>query len=172
MNIPKPKQDTYPPYYSKYISLVPSENLLQELLDQLFASLQVLENITEEKSSHAYAHGKWTIKELLKHVIDTERIFCFRALSIARGEIKNIPGFDENEYVKNSNANLRKFSEIREEFIAVRTASISLVKGFTDDVFHHSGIANGNRVNVSAICYMIVGHEIHHRNILIERYLS
>ena len=137
----------------------------QSVIDNFF------DRISEEKSTYAYAEGKWTLKELLQHVIDTERIFIYRALAFARKETQSLPGFDEKTYATNSNANARSWKSLCEELKAVRNTSRLLFENFTDEMLSSSGLANNNPTTVNAIGFILVGHVYHHKNIVETRYL-
>lgn len=125
----------------------------------------------KKKSCYAYAPGKWTLKELLQHVIDAERIFNYRALAIARKETTSLPGFEENDYALNSNANERSWNNLIHELKAVRTSSIILFDSFNEEVFGYLGIANNNSITVNAIGFITVGHIYHHKKVIEDRYL-
>jgi dihydroorotate dehydrogenase len=168
--MPKPGKETYPSYYENYISLVAEEDVLtalenqQPMIDQFFSA------ISEEKSTYAYAPGKWTLKEMLQHIIDTERIFAFRALAFARGEQQPVPGFEENEYAANSNANARSWESLCKELKAVRKATRMLFENFSSPMMNQTGVANQKPVTVNAIGFVIVGHINHHKSIIEQRY--
>lgn len=170
--MPKPSPDTYPAFFKKYVDMVPEEDLPTAFANQLPVITELLNNITEEKSRYAYAPGKWTLKELLQHMIDTERLFNYRALCFARKETVSLPGFDEDAYAANSNANARSWQQMVTEFLAVRKASELLYVSFSKEMLENSGIANNNRATVISIGFMIVGHVYHHKNVMEERYLS
>ncbi len=167
----KPVDGTFTPYFKNYIDLVVEDNLKDALKNQESDINNFFVSIPEAKSNDPYAPGKWTLKELLQHIIDTERIFNYRALALARKEKNSLPGFDENEYAANSNANNRNWKDLCEELIAVRKATVILFNSFTDDVLHYSGLANNKPVTVLALGYVIAGHFNHHKNIVEERYL-
>lgn len=118
----------------------------------------------------AYAAGKWTLKELLQHVTDTERVFIYRAMCVARGEKQSLPGFDEDMYAANSNANARSWKSLAEEFLAVRQSSRLLFESFTEEMLNQSGTANNRPIHVNAIGFILVGHALHHMHIARERY--
>lgn len=165
------KTHNYTDYFDKYLKLVPEIHLI-DALEYSFHQLETLViTISEEKGNYAYAPEKWTIKELLIHLIDTERIFCYRALTIARNDKSDIPGFDENFYVKESNAGSRTLSSILNEYKAVRTSTINLFQNFSDEMLNRSGKANNNSMTVLSIGYFISGHELHHLSILNSLYL-
>ncbi len=170
--MPKPTEGTYPEYFGNYIKLVPEDNITdaiknqQPLIDNFFTS------ITEEKAGYAYAEGKWTLKELLQHVIDAERIFNYRALAIARNEQQSLPGFEENDYASSSDANHRSWKELVEELQAVRKTTILLFKSFTSNMYKQVGLANEKPVSVNALGFITIGHLYHHAKIVEERYLA
>jgi uncharacterized damage-inducible protein DinB len=137
-----------------------------KLINDFFAS------ISEEKSMHAYAEGKWTIKEVLQHMIDTERIFNYRAVCFARKEAASLPGFEENDYAANSNANARSWKSLVEEFLAVRHATELMFDSFTDEMLDTAGKANNNSVTVGSVGFISVGHFYHHKKVIEERYFA
>ena len=166
----KPMEGTFPPYFSRYIDLVKET----KVTDALQTQSDLIENYfdtLEAKADYAYAPGKWTLKEMLQHMIDTERIFCFRALCFARQEKANIPGFEEDEYAANSHANDRTWKSLCEEMKVVRKSTRLLYESFSTDDFMHSGSANNKPVSVLALGFMTVGHVYHHVNVIKERYL-
>jgi DinB superfamily len=169
--MPKPPKDTHPSYFQHYIDLVPEEDLQAAFTNQLPLITAFLQKITEEKSIHAYAPGKWTIKELLQHMIDTERVFAFRSLCFARKEKASLPGFDENDYAANSDAAKRSWAQLVEEFLAVRKTTELLFKSFTTEALQNSGVANNNPATVASMGFTTLGHVYHHKKILEERYL-
>jgi hypothetical protein len=158
-------------YFKHYIDLVDdNENLISTLEHTHQRTNEFLDLITEEQGNYAYAEGKWTIKELLTHLIDTERIFCNRALRIARNDKTDLPGYDHDEYVKYSSSNERNLCEICKEYNLVRQGTIALFNSFTSTMLNREGLANNNKLTVLAIGFIISGHEIHHIKILAERY--
>ena len=169
--MPKPSPANYPVYFKKYVDLVPDEDLLTGFQNQAAVIKELLVGITEEKSMYAYDTGKWTLKELLQHMIDTERIFNYRALAIARKETASLPGFDENIYAQNSNANNRTWQNLVDEFLAVRSSTEMLYKSFTDEALAATGTSNNNPVTVISLGFITLGHFYHHKNIMQERYL-
>ena len=159
-------------YFNYYISLVSNSPDVNTALEQTHKTTNdLLDLITEEKGNYVYADGKWTIKELLVHLIDTERIFCNRALRFARNDQTDLPGYNHDEYVPNSGANERTLNDISNEFNIVRQGTIALFNSFTPEMLERKGTANGNNLTVLAIGFVISGHEKHHVNILDERYL-
>lgn len=167
--MPQLQKSEYPEYYHKYVELVGERDPLEVLKDQ--RTQQFWHELPPDKDDYRYAEGKWTPKELLGHVIDCERIMAYRALSIARGETQPLPGFDENMYVENANFGERKVESLTMELHFVRASTIMLFAGMNDEILLKTGIANGNPVSVRALLYIIAGHELHHVNILKERYL-
>lgn len=168
----KPTPNDYPQFYANYINLIKDENLLTAFAAQAHIVEHFFANITEEKSCLNYAPGKWTLKELLQHIIDTERIFMYRALCIARNEQQSLPGFEENEYAAASQANERTWDDLCKEMSITRKSIQLLFISFTDEMMQKKGICNDKSITVSAIGYAIIGHLTHHINIIEERYLS
>ena len=169
--MPKPTEGTYPVYFQTYINYVQEEDVMTAIENQQSVIDNFFDRISEEKSTYGYAEGKWTLKELLQHVIDTERIFIYRALAFARKETQSLPGFDEKTYAANSNANARTWKSLCEELKAVRNTSRLLFENFTDEMLSSSGLANNNPTTVNAIGFILVGHVYHHKNIVETRYL-
>lgn len=171
--IPKPQPGEYPPYARMYIDLLPDDGrLLEHLRDNLRTVIDLASSLPEAKLLHRYAPGKWTIKEVLVHVVDDERIYAYRALCFARGETAPLPGFEQDDYAALSGANDRSLQSILTEYAAVRESTIALFDGFADDVLVRSGVANDNRASVRALGWHIAGHELHHLNLIRDRYLA
>ncbi|MDP4285756.1 MAG: DinB family protein [Bacteroidota bacterium] len=160
----------YPPFFNTYIKLITYDNFKLVLRNQLSEAENLFSVKTEEQSLFRYAEGKWTIKEVLQHIIDTERIFTYRALVFARKDKNTLSSFDEKEYAANSHANDRNWEELQEEFQTVRKSTIILFDSFTDDNLSTSGKINNYSLSVMAIAYIIAGHVLHHMNIIRERY--
>ncbi len=169
--MPKPSPATYISYFKRYIDQVPEEDLMPAFKNQTAGLAVFLKSISEEKSSYAYAGGKWTIKELLQHVIDTERIFNYRALCIARGEKQGLPGFEENDYAANSYANNRSWGSLVSEFLLLRQSTEMMYETFNAAVMDNAGTSNNNPVTVASLGFTTVGHWYHHKKVLEERYL-
>ncbi len=161
----------YPKYVQGYLDLVKENDLFEAFNNQLPVIKELLDSISEEKSTYAYAPGKWTLKEMLQHCIDAERIFNYRALCFARKETASLPSFEENAYAANSYANERTWQSLKEEFFAVRLTTEMLFKSFTAEALASSGVANNNTSSVISIGFLNVGHLQHHINIIKERYL-
>ncbi len=168
----KPSLTSYPVYFQRYVDQVPEEDLLTAFQNQLPVIKPFLSSVPEERSSYAYDEGKWTLKEVLQHMIDTERIFNYRVLCFARGEKASLPSFEENDYAANANANARKWQDLVEEFLAVRHATELLFKSFSEEMLDRSGISNNNPATVKSFGFVIVGHFYHHKKVMEERYLS
>jgi uncharacterized damage-inducible protein DinB len=158
-------------YVQRYLDLIPSESWLEELKKSGEKTVEIYSNLTDEQSLFAYAEGKWTLKELLLHLSDAERVFQYRILAFARGEKNELPGFDEELYAENSFANERKLDSLLEEYQLVRKSSQILLETLNPSVLNNIGTANGNQISAETIGKLIVGHNIHHLNIIEERYL-
>jgi uncharacterized damage-inducible protein DinB len=168
----RPQANTYGDYYRNYISLVEENDLFSALENAVDRSLTFWSDLTEEQGNYRYAEGKWSIKELLQHIIDTERIFSYRALAFARGEQTPLPGYDENQYADNCMAGSRSLKEMVHELAMVRKSTIALFKSFDESILENIGKASGSNLSVRAAGFIIVGHEIHHMNVVKERYLN
>jgi uncharacterized damage-inducible protein DinB len=163
---------TYAAYFQKYISLVDAETVT-EAINKYSSSINVFfADIPEDKTEYKYAEDKWSVKELLQHVTDAERIFAYRALRIARQDKTPLPGFDENSYAAASNASQRDWKDLLEEFRAVRWSTDLLLQSFDENQLEQVGITNNNATSAKAIAFIIFGHLLHHKRILEERYLS
>lgn len=162
--------DEYADFYAGYISNMKQGNIKEILSSDLQEWKNLFSNLTDLEGLKAYAPGKWTVKELILHCIDTERIFCTRALMIARGESKNIPGYDHELYTNNSNANDRSLESLKVEFFNQRLSTQTLFDTFSDADLKKSGIANNNKLSVRAAAYIIPGHCKHHFNVMREKY--
>jgi hypothetical protein len=165
------KSDEYPVSWEPYIEVVNKEPK-QVLKEQLISFPAFLADIPASKAEYAYAEGKWTIKEVLGHVIDTERIMAYRALRFARNDIQSLPGYDEEVFVKNAHFNDYSLDHYAEEFTLLRKSNLFLIESFNTIELSRSGLANERLVSVRAIIYVIAGHLAHHRNIIQERYLN
>jgi uncharacterized damage-inducible protein DinB len=161
-----------PEYYYKYINLVNENDLDQAFQKHQTDLIATLPEVPADKWDYSYAEGKWTIKEVVQHIIDGERIFCYRALCFARKDKTSLPGFDENTYAAASKANKRTKEYLIEELQTAQKSSAQLFHSFDEEQLNESGVANGKSVYVKGIGYIIVGHALHHKNILLERYLQ
>lgn len=163
----------YAPYFLTYISQVSDEyTLIEELEISVHRLIKFVQNIPMDKFDYRYAEGKWTIKDILQHIIDTERIFAYRALRIARNDKTEMPGFDENEYAIEANGSSRSIQSLLTELAVVRQGTLSLFKSLSNQEFVRIGTASNNPVSVRALGFMVIGHQNHHQRIFEERYLS
>ena len=168
--IQRPQPDEYVSYYHTYIGKVPDGDVIA-LMEKLKGSTyQLFSSMSDEKANHAYGEGKWTLKQVLGHMIDTERTFAYRLLCFSRNYIE-LPGFDQDIYVNNANFNNRTIQSLAEEFRATRESSIYMISALTDEQLERKGVASGNEVSVRALVYMLPGHELHHLKLIKERYL-
>jgi len=158
-------------YFNHYIKQVDSLEPIEALKETLSEFISLLENVEDEKGLHYYEDGKWSIKEVIAHIIDAERVFAYRAMSFARNDQNDLAGFDDHLYTQNSGANNRSMNELLEEFSVLRKASIALFASFDRDMWARTGAANGITIDVKSLAYLIAGHCRHHGNILQERYL-
>ncbi|WP_299053283.1 DinB family protein [uncultured Polaribacter sp.] len=166
-----PKEE-YHEYFEKYIQLVNSDTSILDNLENSQKSFDtLLQSVPQEKHNYAYADGKWTLKELIQHIIDTERVFTYRALCFGRNDTTSLPGFDQDVFVANDNANERDYRHLIEEMQVLRQSTIHLFKSFSEDALLRVGIASENKISVRALGYLFSGHQIHHLNIVKERYL-
>ena len=170
--IPRPDASEYLQYYGKYVDRVPDGDLLQTLRAQLDETLALVRGLPEEQGGHRYAPGKWSIREVVGHVIDAERIFAYRALRIARGDTTPLPGFDENAYAAASEADARTLAGLADELEHVRLSNIAMLRGLSDEALARRGTASDAPVSARALAWIIAGHVIHHSNVLSERYLG
>jgi len=168
----KPKPEDYDAIYGGYISLIGDDDIIEVLKEQRKTSEKFLKTFTEKQGNYSYADGKWTVKEVLGHVIDTEKIMAYRALSFARGEKQSLPGFEQDDYVAESNFNKRSLADLINEFITIRESNIILFKSFNEEILIRRGTANESEVTVLALIYIIAGHEKHHMKFLKERYVK
>jgi hypothetical protein len=171
--ISKPAEGEYIPYAINYIKLLPDDGtVLTRLANNLSEINSQMLSLSEEELMYAYAPGKWNIKEILVHIIDSERIFAYRALRIARNDKTPLPGYEQDDYVPASQASGRDVNDIMEEYAAVRKATLTLFHSFKEQDYLKTGVANNHSVSVRALAYQVAGHELHHLNIIKERYLA
>jgi uncharacterized damage-inducible protein DinB len=169
--MPRPDLSLVPPFFHNYINQVPEDNIISAFKNETPILIKFLESIPENKYDHRYAEGKWTIREVLQHIIDAERVFAYRALRFARKDATPLAGFDENLYAITANAAKRNWNELIEEFKTVRKSSEYLFNSFDEEQLNAIGTSSNKTIPVIAIGYIIVGHPIHHKNIIEERYL-
>jgi uncharacterized damage-inducible protein DinB len=165
----RPQANEYGIFYKNYIALASGKNISELISNHNFTINQFYDSLPEEKADYAYAPGKWTLKDLLQHLIDAERIFVYRATRFARKDNQPLLGFEENFYA--ANANGRTLQSLKTEFIALRVATNLFLKSLNDDQLQQVGIANNNPITVNAIAFIIFGHLLHHKNIIEEKYL-
>jgi hypothetical protein len=168
----RPEPSEYAPYYERYISLIPDDDIVTLLTTGLDDTLSLLASIPESDAGYRYAPGKWSIKELVGHMIDGERIFGARALRFGRGDATPIPGFDEDAYVAGANFDARTLADLATELALVRGSNILLFRHFPAEAWDRRGTANGNQVSVLALACIMVGHEAHHTGVIRSRYLG
>ncbi|GAA5523105.1 DinB family protein [Aliifodinibius salicampi] len=167
-NHPAPYE--YGDFYEGYISLVNGSNALQMLIEQGQKTYTLIQRLTPDKADHRYEKDKWSVKQVIGHLIDTERIMAYRALSIARGEQKSLPGYNQDDYVAHASFDERSLQSLSAEYDAQRNANISLFSSFDEEQTQRMGTANGMELSVRALVHIIVGHEKHHLNVLKEKY--
>jgi uncharacterized damage-inducible protein DinB len=167
----RPKPGDFPTYFEGYIGKVQTDSAekLHTVYSEQLASFYT--NLPDAKADYAYAADKWTLKDLLQHVIDTERIMSYRLLRIARKDETPLASFDENSYAANARASNRSFTALKEEFLAVRKSTDLLLQSLEQEQFENAGTASGNKMTANALAYIIFGHMLHHKTIIEERYL-
>ena len=168
--IERPKADEHSPYFSRYIDRVPEGDLIALLESQFADTLALLRRVSRDREDFAYADGKWTVKEVVGHLSDSERVFAYRALRFARNDPTELASFDENAWVANANFGRLRLADIVEEFNSVRQSTLRLAKNLNAEELARRGVANGNAVSVRALFYIIAGHERHHVGLFRERY--
>jgi uncharacterized damage-inducible protein DinB len=170
--IQRPDPSEYFEYYGRYITQVPEGDILTILTEELQRTLDLLGSVPPDRGDFSYAPGKWSIKEVIGHLIDAERLFAYRALSFARRDPAHLPSMEQDDWAGVSNAAERTLEALADELEAVRRSSILLFGGFDDEMMALRGVASGYEFSVRSIPYIIAGHEIHHRGVLEERYLG
>jgi hypothetical protein len=169
--MPRPQPADFPEYYGRYISRVDADNL-QQAIDTYAQELsKFYSNLPEAKALYSYAPGKWTLKEVLQHVIDTERVMAYRMMRFARKDKTPLPSFDENSFTENALANERSLDSLKEEFLALRKSTDLFIRSLNDDQLSSSGIASNLQITANALGYIIYGHLLHHKIIIGEKYL-
>lgn len=161
----------YSKFNATYIQALENVELFEELEISLHDFIRFVQNIPLDKFDYSYAAGKWTIKEIIQHIIDTERIFAYRALRISRNDKTPLPGFEENSYVENTSAKARSIQDLLTEFSAVRHSNLLMFKSFSDEQLRRVGIASDHEISVRAIGFILLGHLKHHQKVFAERYL-
>jgi len=168
----RPKSEEYLPHFQPYVDLVPEGNLLELLQEQTSQIVERLASVTEEQGNYRYAEGKWSLKEVLGHITDTERIMSYRLLRIARGDTTPLPGFEEQLFVSNAGSDRFTLEELLEDFQVVRVATLSLIRRLDETAWQRMGHYGGGEGSARSLGYIIAGHTIHHLNIINERYLA
>ncbi|PKL82869.1 MAG: hypothetical protein CVV24_07880 [Ignavibacteriae bacterium HGW-Ignavibacteriae-3] len=166
----RPNRHEYAAYYHSYVDLVPHGDVLKIMKQQRDQFKKILSKVSSKKSLFRYAPGKWCIREVIGHIIDAERVFSYRALRFARNDKSDLPGFDENEYIRQSNYSGIKLKELIEEFCSLRSSNIIMFKNFSEDFGLRTGTANGNSFTVRAMAYIMTGHVNHHLKVLKDKY--
>ena len=170
--IPSPKASELSPYYQSYLKEYQGSDMLKDLIEQSDATQKFLRSVPSEKQGFRYEEGKWSIKEVVGHLSDTERILSYRALRFARNDMTPLSGFEENAYTLNSNYHERTLKSISDEILSVRNSSITLFSNMNEKMLEQTGIANNNPVSVKAILFFIIAHQVHHLNVIRIRYLK
>jgi hypothetical protein len=168
----KPEETEYLPYFGRYISLIQDGDILAALDKQLPETLGLLQSIPESQAGFRYAPGKWSIKELVGHMIDSERIFAYRALCFARNDQTPVPGYEQDDYIREASFDDCALTDLAAEFASVRQSSLFLFKHLSKAAWTRRGTANDSEVSVRALAYIIAGHELHHREVLRSKYLQ
>ncbi len=166
----RPRESEYAPHHAAYVALVPEEDILSAMEQQSSETQKVLASLDETKAAYRYGDDKWSVKEVIGHIADAERIIGYRALAVARGEEQSLPGFDEKSYVANASFDDWKLGDLAEQYALVRRANIVFFKNLRKEVWDRRGTANAAPVSVRGLAYVIVGHERHHLQVLRERY--
>jgi len=172
MSIRRPAPQEFPPYYGSYVSEVPGEDALPVLIAQRASTASFLATIPAARAGFRYAEGKWSLREVIGHLSDSERIFCYRLLRFARADETPLAGFDENRYVPAGEFERRSLADVAGEFAAVRDATLGLVRSLDETQLGRSGLANGKPITARALAWIIAGHEAHHLRVIRERYLG
>ncbi len=167
----RPDASSMPQFYSRYVEAVPDGDILETLQRQGAETQAFLGALDAAQASHRYAPGKWTVKQIVGHLADGERVFAYRALSFARRDATELPGFEEDDWAAANSCEQRSLQAVLAELFAVRQATLALFRGLEDDAWDRLGTANGRRISVRALAWMMAGHELHHLRVLRERYL-
>jgi uncharacterized damage-inducible protein DinB len=168
--VTKPAPEEQAPYFSRYLDRVADGDILGTLAGQLADTLATLRRVSDEDSLRRYAPGKWSVREVLGHVMDTDRIFGYRALRIARGDKTPLPGFEQDDYIPAAQFDRRPWADLLAEFEAVRRSNLLMLSGFDEEAWLRRGTVDGNTVSTRALAYLMAGHELHHMGVLCEKY--
>ncbi|AWG22570.1 damage-inducible protein DinB [Flavobacterium faecale] len=161
----------YAAFYAPYVAILEDEDLIEDLEISLHQFIKFVQNIPLDKFDFRYAEGKWTIKDIIQHLIDSERVFAYRALRVSRNDTTALPGFDENDYVVNTDANSRGIQNLLAELSAVRFSTLFLFKSFSSEQLARMGTASNHAISVRALGFLIIGHQKHHQKVFQDRYL-
>ena len=170
--MPRPQKSEYPEYFDRYISLVDADDIAEMISKYNDAQTGYIDALPDDKANFAYAENKWTVKEALQHIIDTERVFTYRVLALSRGETQTLTGFDQNIYAQNCNVKYRAFDDVKEEFKAVRHSTNILLWSLSREQLLRVGNIADYQASANAFAYNIYGHFIHHQRIFTERYFA
>ncbi|MFC0270751.1 DinB family protein [Metabacillus herbersteinensis] len=168
----RPEKNEYASYYQTYVNLVPEGELTIILSQQVEETLSLVKDISDAQALFKYASEKWSIKEVVGHIADTERIMGYRLLAIARGETVSLPGYNDNQYVTNALFDKQSINDLLQNLVVVRQSTLHLIKNLTDEALVRRGLANNSEVTVRALATIIAGHELHHRQIIKDRYIG
>lgn len=166
----RPDSNEYPEFYQGYIQMVPETDILVYLNDQIRKVGSLNSEWKDKNPDYRYAEGKWSVKEIVGHISDTERVFAYRAMCISRNELASLPGFNQDDYVSNSNFEAVPFGDLIDEFVLLRKSNLQMFYNFSNSAWKNTGIANGKEISIRAILYIIAGHLEHHLDIIRERY--
>lgn len=168
----RPEESEFAPYYKGYIGQVLEDDAVAAMEAELNASLEFFRAIDEQKSKTAYAEGKWTIREVLGHIVDTERVMAYRAMRFGRNDKTELSGFEQDDFIRGANFNETSLADLLREFEYQRRANILMFRNLPNEAWSRRGTANGKQVSVRALAFIVVGHEKHHRKIVKENYLN
>jgi len=171
-NAGRPKAGEFATYYGRYIDLATEDDVVAALDAQSHETATLLGGISEQQAAHRYEPDKWSVKQLVGHVTDAERIFAYRALCIARGDTTQLPGFEQDPYVATAGSDDRSIADLAEEFATVRKSNVMMLRGLPEEAWSRVGTASDNQISVRALAFILLGHERHHLRILRERYLG
>jgi uncharacterized damage-inducible protein DinB len=170
MRTQRPTRDDANEYYFTYIDKAPDGDIVEQLATQMVETRAMLDSLSEERAGYRYEPGKWSVKEVLGHVADAERVFAYRALAFSRGDAGPIPGMDQDEWSAGAGHDDLSFGEVMADLVAVRAGTVSLFRALTDEQWKLRGTASGFEFQAGAIAWIIAGHELHHRGVLVDRY--
>lgn len=172
VTVTRPAPSEFAPYYGTYVNAMPDGDVVGALAEQGEETFRLLSALSDEQGSFRYAPGKWSIRDLVQHLADSERVFAYRALRFARGDQTSLPGFDQNPYAEAAHADRRPLRDLAAELRDIRRTTLALIRSFDGEMLGRSGVASGNTMSVRALVWVIAGHERHHLRVLRERYLS